>query len=256
MSKTKSNTLNKNINTQIAVSEIVSSIVQSITETGSHFAETFNFKAQSHSKNRNNKKARFNSNAKLPSFENMEKSKLLKVSGGIIALLLSVWGIAKITQQASNSSATASDQQEITVAGPTASTQLNQEYSFPLKDGSGETVADLIYEISSAELRDEIIVKGKRARVAQGRTFLILNLKIKNDFNQAIEIDSRDYVRLIINGNEEEQLAPEIHNDPVEVQAISLKNTRLGFTIDDSFESLSLKVGEIAGDKETIDLSF
>ena len=74
-------------------------------------------------------------------------------------------------------------------------------------------------------------------------------------FCQAIEIDSKDYVRLSVN-NSDEWLAPEIHNDPVEVQAISVKNTRLGFTINAKNESLKLLVGEIDKDKQEIELNF
>lgn len=69
-------------------------------------------------------------------------------------------------------------------------------------------------------------------------------------------MNTRDYVRLIIDGNQEEKLAPDIHNDPVEIQAISTKQTRLGFAIDDNDKSLALQVGEIDGEKEVIELNL
>lgn len=133
---------------------------------------------------------------------------------------------------------------------------INKEFQFPLKSDKGEEVSKIKYMIETAELRDEIIVKGQRATSVAGRTFLILNLKIVNEHNQAIEINTRDYVRLIKNGKMEELLAPDIHNDPVEIQAISTKYTRVGFAINDSDQDLAIRIGEIKGEKEDISIKF
>ena len=129
-------------------------------------------------------------------------------------------------------------------------------FAFPLKDNKVEKVAEVKYMIEKAELRDEIIVQGKRATAVKGRTFLIFNLKVSNEFTQSIEINTKDYVRLSVNGNEEEWLAPDIHNDPVTVQAISTKYTRVGFPINDSDTNLIIRIGEIEGEKEKIPLEF
>jgi len=103
---------------------------------------------------------------------------------------------------------------------------------------------------------DEIVVKGQRATAIRGRTFLILTLKITNGYTRPIEIDTKDYVRLSVNGNRDEWLAPDIHNDPVLVQATSTKFTRVGFPVYDSDSDLLLRVGEIEGKKEFIELSI
>ncbi|OGG01812.1 hypothetical protein A2Z33_00955 [Candidatus Gottesmanbacteria bacterium RBG_16_52_11] len=144
----------------------------------------------------------------------------------------------------------------VTVAGPKASLQINKEFQFPLLDKNGKELTRLRYVIESAELRDEIIVKGQRAVAVKGRTFLIVTIKVINDYQKPIEITTRDYVRLMLDGNANELLAADIHNDPVLVQPISTKPTRIGFPVDDSAGSLSLIVGEIKGDKETIPLTF
>ena len=148
----------------------------------------------------------------------------------------------------------AGDQIEVGVAEKTL--EINKEFAFPLKDNKGEKVAEVKYMIEKAELRDEIIVQGKRATAVKGRTFLIFNLKVSNEFTQSIEINTKDYVRLSVNGNEEEWLAPDIHNDPVTVQAISTKYTRVGFPINDSDTNLIIRIGEIEGEKEKIPLEF
>jgi hypothetical protein len=137
-----------------------------------------------------------------------------------------------------------------------ATQPLNKEFKFPLKGEKDAVIGQIKYVIENAELRDEIIVKGKKASAVSGRTFLILNLKISNETNQTISMNTKDYVRLFINGNEQEPLSPSIHNDPVVVEAISVKPTRIGFAINESDNNLKIKVGEIKGEKQTVDLNL
>jgi len=144
----------------------------------------------------------------------------------------------------------------IEVKDPTETLEINREFSFPLKNSEGEEVNQIKYIVENAELREEIIVQGQRATAVKGRIFLILNLKITNEYQQAIEINTRDYLRLSVGGRESELLAPDIHNDPVEIQAISTKYTRLGFPINEADKYLTLFVGEINGEKQKIDMQF
>lgn len=143
----------------------------------------------------------------------------------------------------------------VAIDKPKATQTLNKTYTFPLRDQSGKEVSKITFELQEAEIRDEIVIKGERATAVKGRTFFILNLKITNNYEKAVQINARDYVRLIVD-NADEKLAPDIHNDPVEVQAISTKYTRLGFPIDDTFKSLKLQVGEIEGKKDTINVNL
>ncbi|MEK7550731.1 MAG: hypothetical protein AAB535_03020 [Patescibacteria group bacterium] len=163
-------------------------------------------------------------------------------------LLVTIAGIFNLLSKSSSS--------KIQVKSAKATQELNKEFSFPLKNDKGEEVSKIKFVVENTELRDEIIVKGQRATSVAGRTFLILNLKVSNEHNQAIEISTRDYVRLLKNGNTNELLAPDIHNDPVEIQAISTKFTRVGFAINDSDRNLVLRIGEIKGEKQEIEIKF
>jgi hypothetical protein len=150
----------------------------------------------------------------------------------------------------------ASNQAQTSIEKPVATQTLNKSFDFPLKDASGKTVSQLHYVIQSAELDNQIIVKGQRASAIEGRTFLVLNLQITNSYDKSIQLNTRDYVRLTA-GQSSEKLAADIHNDPVEVQAISTKDTRLGFAINTAdAKDLTLQVGEISGPKQTVKLNL
>jgi hypothetical protein len=174
----------------------------------------------------------------------------------LVILILFVIGTLTVIIRSLRSTPTLTSDGRVVVAGPKATIVLNKEFLFPLKDQKGNEVTKIKYTIEQAELRNELIVKGKRAVAVQGRTFLILNLKVVNDYNAAIEMNVRDYIRLSLNGNKSELLAPEIHNDPVTIQAISTKITRLGFPIYDTDKNIALLVGEISAVKEEVPLSF
>ncbi len=191
-----------------------------------------------------------NKNLKVSLPKNVDKKYL--IGGGVIALLLVTflagWFISP------NSTLGAKD--ERTEAPEALATQaLNKEFKFPLKDDKGAEVAKINYLVQSANLQDSFIYQGKVAKSVKGRTFLIFDLKITNPYSKTIEINAKDYVRVRVNGKDE-QLAPEIHNDPVQIQANSTKYTRIGLPINDTDKNIILLVGELAGKKEEVKLNL
>jgi len=198
-----------------------------------------------------------------PKFNNkFNKKKLMRLALPVLLILIVVGSIAALLNRpvktsTSNGVLAAKNRNEkVEVAPALATMKVNKEYKFPIKDERGKDIDTFTYIVESAELRDEIVVKGQRATSVEGRTFLILNLKIVNKSSQRIGLNTRDYVRLSVNGKGDELLAPDIHNDPVEIQAISTKYTRLGFPINDTDTKLKVSVGEIDGTKQSIDLTF
>lgn len=171
----------------------------------------------------------------------------------ILAVILLLVGVFIFKGMAS--SVVPSADGKISVEKPKAEQVIHKVFYFPLKDDEGKEVTKLKYEIQNVELRDEIIVKGQKANAVEGKTFLVINIKITNDYDKPIELRARDYIRLEVDRSTE-KLAPEIHNDPVEVQALSTKYTRLGFTIDDNQKNMKLLVGEIGEKTETIQLKL
>lgn len=173
----------------------------------------------------------------------------------VILILVVFAAIYLITRSfTGNSSSVLSDSdQRVSIKKAKAQQIINKEFLFSLKDSKGKEVSKIKYFIQDAQLQDEIVVKGQRATAVRGRTFLIVYLKITNDYSSDISLKTRDYMRLMVNGSAE-KLAPDIHNDPVEIQAISTKYTRLGFPVNDTDKNLILQVGEISGNKQNIKL--
>lgn len=178
--------------------------------------------------------------------------KALRLFAVIIAVVLVVFLGSKAIKGIGNLASGENAQ----VKDAKARQEINKEFAFPLKNSKGEKLGEVKYLIESAELRDEVVYQGKRATAVKGRIFLVFTIKIKNDYKDSIEMDTTDYVRLSVNGNEEEWLAPDFNNDPVKVQAISTKPTRVGFTINETDKNMLITVGEIDGHKERIALSI
>jgi hypothetical protein len=177
---------------------------------------------------------------------------------GVIVLLvvvLIVHTIAKHQAMAGQTPAVAAANTPVSVAKPLQTESLNKSYMFPLNDSTGKQVSQIQYVIQSAELDNEIVVQGQVATAVQGRVFLVLNLAITNNYDKSVQLNTRDYIRLVVD-NSSSKLAADIHNDPVDVEAISTKYTRLGFPIDSNFKTLTLQVGQISGTKQTIQLNF
>lgn len=182
-------------------------------------------------------------------FDKRNLPKLLLVGFGILLVLAIIFTFLT----SNNNNASSNNRPLAPVALKTE--EIKKEFSFPIRDEKGKELSKMKYEVQKASIQDEILVKGQRARAVEGRVFLILDIKISNSFDQGLQINSKDYVRLIIDGNKEELIAADIHNDPVEVQAISTKTTRIGFPIDEADKNLEIQVGEINGKKETIKLT-
>lgn len=218
-----------------------------------HFTSFFSEKQEGFSKQPSNFSGYYIKGAQ--SFRNIKRRFKRTYILPIVLVLVVLTGIYLVSRSITgNSSSVLSEaDQRISIKKAKAQQIINKEFLFPLKDSNGKEVSKIKYFIQDAQLQDEIVVKGQRATAVRGRTFLVVYLKITNDFSSDISLKTRDYVRLMVN-NSAEKLAPDIHNDPVEIQAISTKYTRLGFPVNDTDGNLILQVGEISGNKQNIKL--
>jgi hypothetical protein len=130
--------------------------------------------------------------------------------------------------------------------------EINETMLIPIKDSEDNTITEIDYKLVSYEFRNEIVAGGKLANSIDGREFLIITLEIKNNSENTIDINSRDYLRLSVNNDS--WLSPEVHNDPVVIQPLSTKITRVGFIVNTTDDNFSLKLSEIGEEGKTINL--
>lgn len=178
------------------------------------------------------------------------------ISKKAIYILIGILAVIGIIAWIVSSNSTPSTSQTNTQAPKALAKEIiNKPFNFSLKDAKGNDVAQFTYNIASAELQKEVIINGQRADAISGREFLIINLKITNSTKNDFQLNTRDYVRLSVNKSNE-MLAPDIHNDPVDVQPISTKYTRIGFPMNITDKNLVLHIGELEGNKQDIKLKL
>lgn len=145
--------------------------------------------------------------------------------------------------------------QNASVAADAITVPIEREFSFNVYDKDKKLSDPVKYTLTSAQLSKQIIIKGQKATAVKGRTFLILNLKLINEFDKSLFLNTRNYVRVQPAGTTD-NLAPEIHNDTVEAQPLSTKLTRIGLPVDENVKEFTLFVGELDGQKEQIVVTF
>lgn len=187
--------------------------------------------------------------------ENNSSNKKISILIAFVVIIMGGLGLLLVFGGSGSSTTPGTQDSRPSSTVSKAKQNINKIFQFPIRDEKGKEVSKFTYEVTSAELYDSIIVKGQRASAIKSRTFLIINLKISNTNNQPVSINTRDYLRLSVN-NSNELIAPDIHNDPVEAQAISTKYTRVGTAINDTDKNIILNVGEITGVKEPIKIIF
>lgn len=132
---------------------------------------------------------------------------------------------------------------------------LDKKFEFPGLDDNGKEKGTLELRITDVEKTSQVIVQDKNYTAKGNKTFLIVNLELKNETTKRLNIFPGDLIRLIVD-DEEKKFAPDLHNNYVQVAPISTKIDRLGFVIDQGASNLKLQVGELEEKKEILKLEF
>lgn len=181
---------------------------------------------------------------------------LLLISfSAIIFLLIDREAAPASKTQSSSSGISVSELSPVPTVTKQSSTpiQLDRTYTFDINDRTGTKIGDFGYTIKDVQRTKEITIAGRTAQAVGDRELVILNIELKNSGNIPISVAVRNYLRLSVNG-QDKQLAPDYHNDPVDLQPQSVEDVRLGFNIAQSDHSLVLSVGELTGQKDIIKL--
>ncbi|MBI2617196.1 hypothetical protein HYW55_03630 [Candidatus Gottesmanbacteria bacterium] len=144
-----------------------------------------------------------------------------------------------------------------TASAKSVSQPVNRSFEFTALNNQGKPVIQKIkVTATTVEKTNQVLVKDQTFVAKNNKTFLILQLDLKNDATIPLNILPGDLVRLTVNGDEENKFAPDLHNNLVYVAAISTKPDRIGFVIPQDAKEFKLYVGELDGKKEEIPIKL
>ncbi|MDO8336142.1 MAG: DUF4352 domain-containing protein, partial [Candidatus Saccharibacteria bacterium] len=124
-----------------------------------------------------------------------------------------------------------------------------------IKTQDGKETGDKLHvTITTIEKTDSIIAQDKPVRTKDGKIFLLVNMEIENTTKQELAIKPNDMVRFI--DNEGRSFAPEVYNNGVKADAVSIKKTRVGYVVDSAQKTYKLMIGEVRVKQEPIEVSF
>jgi hypothetical protein len=139
-------------------------------------------------------------------------------------------------------------------------TQVGRSFEFTALNPKGEKAdADgneykVVMGIPTAEKTDQVLIKGQPASAKGEKTFLVLNLEIDNASTEKRYIAPVNLIRLV--NDQGRMFAPDVHSDMVEIQPISTKISRVGFVVLKSQKKFLIKVGELDGEKQDLEITF
>lgn len=141
---------------------------------------------------------------------------------------------------------------------PTTKTvKVSRTFSFPAIASTGRLSDKKIsFKMATAEKTDQVIVKDQTFIAKNKKMFLIINVELKNDSTQPLNIAPGDLIRLTYNGDDKNKYAADLHNNLVPVAPISTKLDRIGFVIPKDVKDITLYVGELEGNKEAVAVHF
>src|SRR3989344_1472267 len=134
--------------------------------------------------------------------------------------------------------------------------EVNQNFSVQARTQDKIRVRDanLNVTLTNADIDSTLLVQGQRANAREGKTFLIVNMEVENQFEVPLYIFPVDLMRLV--REDGKRIAPSVHQGTVEVRPISTKKSNVGFVVEPGDKDFKLEVGEVSGEKEILEISF
>lgn len=190
----------------------------------------------------------------VPKIQNYQKrlrstvSRKQKIVIAIIVLILAGFLLSSNLRKASVTGAQ---------TNKSLTTNIDKSFDFQALNNQGKPLLTKIkMKITKSEKTNQVLVKDQTFTAKNNKVFLILNLELKNDAAQPVNILPGDLVRLTFNGDEENKYAPDLHNNLVPVSAISTKIDRLGFVVPEEAKDFKIYIGELEGKKEVLTVNF
>src|SRR3989344_1032967 len=138
---------------------------------------------------------------------------------------------------------------------PENKVSIGSRFEVPIRKEDGTETADkLIINLTTAESSKRILIQGKPATSRDTKTFILINFEVENSTSNQLTVRPVDFIRLT--DNENRTFAPDVHNNDVAVEPISIKKTRVGFVVDENQKEFKFLVGEINGEKKEVIVKF
>ena len=132
---------------------------------------------------------------------------------------------------------------------------IGSRFEVPIRKEDGtETPDKLIINLTTAEASKRILIQGKPATSRDTKTFILINFEVENSTSNQLTVRPVDFIRLT--DTEGRTFAPDVHNNDVVVEPISIKKTRVGFVVDENQKEFKFLVGEINGEKKEVIVRF
>ncbi len=176
-----------------------------------------------------------------------------KIVLAVVAILL-ISGFFLLKSQGKTQSAQASTNPQGNFT-PTQQVTINKQFDIPIRTAKGDESGDMLkVTLSTVDNTNKILIQGQPATARDSKSFLILNLEVENSTKNQLTVRPVDLIRMIDANNK--SFAPDIHNNDVTVEAISIKKTRAGYVVDNSQKHFKFIIGEVSGKKETVEVNL
>lgn len=107
--------------------------------------------------------------------------------------------------------------------------------------------------LTNANITNQILIQGKRAKTRKGKLFLIVTMELSNDEPSVVYSFPVDLIRL---AREDKKFAPSVHQGRVEIRPTSTKVSNVGFVIEEDEKNFTLELGEISETKQSVSVDF
>lgn len=182
-------------------------------------------------------------------FKKFTSSKLFKI---LFLLLVLFIGYKTIRPRLSQKEVAI--QQPASVKPAKATTEVKKSFKFSASKIAGKGEEEVNFTITTAELKDEIKVKGVPRKANKGNLFLLLRLEIENESTNRLSLTPADLIRLV--GENEKKFAPDFHNATIIIDPISVRKDLVSFIVSQEQRKFTLLVGELEKEKEKVEVNF
>lgn len=215
------------------------------------FAQIFDFQARTNPKpdesgpEASNPLKKIDFEKIMKKIKNTFNTKMAIIAAAVVIVVLGAWYFTK-NSKADNNTVSLS---------PTASGNLNKQIAFPIRDKDGKDTGNkLTVNFTSLERTNKILYSGKPLSAKQGKDFVVSNIEIENTTKDRLTVRPVDFIRLQDAGGK--NYAADIQINALKVEPLSVKKTRTIFIVNEEPKTLKFLIGEINGNRETVEVTL